>query len=334
MEDWTCDESLTLLVTGAAGFIGSHLCERLLVDGHRVVGLDNFLTGRRENLEPCFGLDRFSFVGADVAKLPNLDVSVDWIYHLASPASPEKYQKHPLSCMRANSRGTWHLLEFAERQNAGTFLASTSEVYGNPEKHPQPESYAGEVHPTGPRSVYDESKRFAETLVHEFGETREMPVRIARIFNTYGPRMAPDDGRVVSNFICQALRGDPLTVYGEGRQTRSFQYVEDLIEGLVRLREIDYRGPVNLGNPDERSIRELADLVLDCVPGADEIEFRPLPQGDPDRRRPDTRLAERLLDWSPQVSLREGLRRTIEHYSSVLDQQQSSRDASARPRAE
>ncbi len=333
MEETTGNDNATILVTGAAGFLGSHLCERLLAEGDRVLGLDNFLTGRRRNLEGCFGRDRFGFLRADVGELPEMAVSIDWIYHLASPASPPKYQKHPMACMRANSEGTWRLLELARRERAGFVFASTSEVYGDPEQHPQQESYAGAVHPIGPRSVYDESKRFGETLVHEFGETYDMPVRIARIFNTYGPRMAPDDGRVVSNFVCQALRGDPLTVYGEGTQTRSFQYVDDLIEAFVRLREVDYRQPVNLGNPDERTIRELAELVIELVPAAGGVERQPLPEDDPEQRRPDISLARRRFGWSPGVALREGLEYTIAHYRRVLDREPHRRDASARPRA-
>lgn len=322
-----------IVITGAAGFIGSHLCERCLADGYRVVGIDNFVTGRLENLQSYVDRDRFELREHDVAEPLTIEGAVDWVYHLASPASPSKYQQHSLACMRANSEGTWRLLELARRHGAGFVLASTSEVYGDPNEHPQPETYAGCVHPIGPRAMYDEAKRFSETLVHEFGNSNGLTVRIARIFNTYGPRMSPDDGRVVSNFACQALRGDPLTVYGDGSQTRSFQYVDDLVEALLRLREVDYQYPVNLGNPDERSIRELADLVLDLVPSAAGIEYHPLPEDDPQQRRPDITLADTLLDWTPRIELEEGLRRTIAHYQSVLGPTESRSESPPRPRA-
>ena len=303
--------SMRALVTGAAGFIGSHLVDRLLALGYEVVGVDNLLTGRRQNLAHLSENARFAFVEADVITLPHFDGPFDWVFHLASPASPPKYLAHPIETLRVNADGTRLLLELAEKTGAKFFLASTSEVYGDPEEHPQNERYWGNVNPIGPRSVYDEAKRYAEAFATAYHQSRGVPIRIVRIFNTYGPRMDPEDGRVVTNFIGQALRGEPLTIYGDGSQTRSFQYIDDLIDGFVALMGVDHSEPVNLGNPGEFTVAELAHLVLELTGSRSEIVHRPLPKDDPRRRRPDIDKAKRLLGWEPRIPLREGLRRTI-----------------------
>ena len=306
------------LVAGAAGFIGSHLCERLLADGFEVVGIDNLLTGRLENLAHLAGDPRFDFVECDIVEGTPETGHFDWILHLASPASPPAYQRHSVSCLRTNSEGTLNLLQLAVDQGASFFLASTSEVYGDPLRHPQSEDYWGNVNPVGPRSMYDEGKRFAESSTVDFHRVHGLRTRIVRIFNTYGPRMDPDDGRVVSNFLCQALRGDPLTVHGDGSQTRSFQYIDDLVEGIMAIMKVDFNRPVNLGNPEEYSILELISVIGEMVPKSLEVEFLPLPDDDPKQRKPDITLALELLDWSPRVSLREGLRRTLSHFAHEL----------------
>ncbi len=306
------------LVAGAAGFIGSHLCDRLLADGFHVVGIDNFLTGRAQNLEHLEREPRFELVERDVVDpLPRLG-RFGWVFQLASPASPPAYQRHSLSCLRSNSEGTLNLLEVARISGGTFFLASTSEVYGDPLQHPQRESYWGNVNPTGPRSVYDEAKRFAESSTCDYRRVHGLSVRIVRIFNTYGPRMDPDDGRVVSNFVCQSLRGAPLSIYGDGTQTRSFQYVDDLVEGVVRLMHVDYQDPVNLGNPEEYTILELVSILREIVADPIELEFHPLPRDDPRQRRPDITLATRLLAWTPRISLREGLARTVRYFAGQL----------------
>jgi nucleoside-diphosphate-sugar epimerase len=310
------------LVTGAAGFIGSHLCERLIAGGYEVVGVDNFLTGRAQNLRQVLRTPRFALLEHDVIEpLPrngDLVGELDWIFHLASPASPPKYQRHSIECMRCNAEGTFHLLELARRCDAGFLLASTSEVYGDPEVHPQEESYWGNVNPVGPRAVYDESKRYAEAMTVDFHRRFGVDTRIIRIFNTYGPRMAPDDGRVISNFITQALRGRPLTVYGDGSQTRSFQFVSDLLDGIVRAMQSGVHDPINLGNPDEFTIFELAELTGELLEAPVEIVFEPLPRDDPKRRRPDISRAKALLAWEPSVPLTEGLGRTIAYFKEQL----------------
>lgn len=306
------------LVAGAAGFIGSHLCERLLAEGWHVIGIDNFLTGRPRNVEHLARDPRFELHELDVIEPLGVFRSLDWVFHLASPASPPAYQRHSLRCLQANSEGTRNLLNVAARSGAAFLLASTSEVYGDPLVHPQTESYWGNVNPVGPRSMYDEAKRFAESLTVDFGRVHGVPTRIARIFNTYGPRMAPDDGRVISNFVCQALRGKPLTVYGDGSQTRSFQYVDDLVEALFRLTRVDYPHPINLGNPEEHTIAQLVAVVGDVLGHPVTVEHRALPGDDPRQRRPDTRLARSVLGWAPRVGLREGLRRTAAHFRGVL----------------
>jgi nucleoside-diphosphate-sugar epimerase len=301
-----------ILLTGAAGFIGSHLTERLLADGHEVIGVDNFVTGRRENLRPFANEPRFTFVEADVSEpLGRRLGDLDWILHFASPASPPKYLAAPIQTLRVNAEGTRHLLDCARETGAGFFLASTSEVYGDPLVHPQVESYWGNVNPVGPRSVYDESKRYAEALTFAYRRTHQINTRVIRIFNTYGPRLDPFDGRVVTNFIRQALAGEPLTAYGDGLQTRSFQYVDDLIEGILRLLAVDHHWPVNLGNPDEFTVLDLARHVLELTGSLSPLMFEPLPRDDPRQRRPDISLARQLLGWEPRVPLADGLTRTI-----------------------
>ena len=300
-----------VVVAGAAGFIGSHLVERLLADGHHVIGVDNFLTGSWRNLTPFLDHPRFGFVVHDVIEPLQLKGPLDWVLHFASPASPSRYSAHPIHTLRSNAEGTHQLLQLARAHRAKLLLASTSEVYGDPHEHPQREEYWGHVNPIGPRSVYDEGKRYAEAMVSAFHRAHGLPVRIIRIFNTYGPRMQPDDGRVVVNFILQAMAGQPLTVYGDGHQTRSFQYVDDLVEGVVRTMHADCTGPINLGNPEEHSVLDLARRIRRLIGTDVPIVHRPLPCDDPHRRRPDIALALRLLGWWPRVGIDEGLQRTI-----------------------
>src|SRR5918995_6967760 len=308
---------MKVLVTGGAGFIGSHLCERLISQGHEVVCLDNFFTGRRDNVRHLLDYQRFELLRHDVCE--PLLLEIDQIYNLACPASPVHYQYNPIKTVKSNVMGTLNMLVLAKRVGARILQASTSEVYGEPHEHPQRESYWGNVNPIGLRSCYDEGKRVAETLMMDYHRHNKVDTRIARIFNTYGPRMAESDGRVVSNFIVQALRGEPLTLYGDGGQTRSFCYVDDLVEGLIRLMETDgIHDPVNLGNPGEFSIRELADQIATLCGRTLRIQYRPLPQDDPPQRRPDITRAERLLGWAPTVPLREGLQRTIPYFEGRL----------------
>jgi len=319
---------MRIILSGAAGFLGSHLAGRFLDDGHEVVGVDNLVTGSMENVEWLQGKGRFSFIRHDVSDPLMLHGQVDGVLHFASAASPVDYLELPIETLKVGSLGTRHMLGLARRKGARFLLASTSEVYGDPEIHPQPETYWGNVNPIGPRGVYDEAKRFAEAIAMAYHRVRGTDVRIARIFNTYGSRMRPGDGRVVSNFIVQALRGEPLTVYGDGSQTRSFCFVEDLVEGLVRLFGSDYAGPVNLGNPKEFTVLELAQAVLEETGSSSRIDYRPLPQDDPRVRRPDIQLARRLLDgWEPQVELREGLQRTVPYFREMVERT----DARARP---
>jgi len=300
---------MRVLVTGGAGFIGSHLCERLLADGHEVLCLDNFFTGRKENVAHLLDDRRFELLRHDVVE-PIL-LEVDRIYNLACPASPVHYQHNPVKTIKANVLGALHVLGMAKRVRARVLQASTSEVYGDPAVHPQPESYWGNVSCTGPRACYDEGKRVAEALFFAYHAQNGVDIRVARIFNTYGPRMLADDGRVVSNFIVQALRGEPLTLYGDGAQTRSFCYVDDLVDGLVRLMDSDEVGPVNLGNPAEVSVAELARQVMELTGSNTGVVHEPAPVDDPRRRQPDISLARRVLGWEPTVSLREGLERTV-----------------------
>ena len=300
-----------VVVTGGAGFLGSHLCDRLLADGHEVVAIDNLATGSLDNIEHLFGRKGFTFARHDVTTHVWVPGAVDAVMHLASPASPNDYLDLPIQTLKVGSLGTHNTLGLAREKGARFLLASTSEVYGDPQVHPQTEEYWGNVNPVGPRGVYDEAKRFAEALAIAYRRVHDLPVRIARIFNTYGPRMRPDDGRVVSTFLRQALTGEPLTINGTGEQTRSFCYVDDLIEGMVALLWSDIVGPVNLGNPQEYSIRALAEEIGRVTGTGIELTERPLPVDDPIRRRPDIALARRELDWEPTVPLYAGLAATV-----------------------
>jgi dTDP-glucose 4,6-dehydratase len=304
-----------IVVAGGAGFLGSHLCERLVARGDSVVCLDDLSTGNGENVAHLLGSDAFTLVVTDVSEGVDLELDdkVDAVCHLASPASPPAYLAHPLETLAAGSEGTRRLLALARAHEARFLMASTSEVYGDPEVHPQVESYRGNVDPTGPRSVYDEAKRFAESMTMAYFRTFGVNVGIARIFNTYGPRLSPGDGRVVSNFITQALRGEPLTVYGKGTQTRSLCYVDDEITGLLALLDSSLTGPVNIGNPDERTVLELAQLVLEVSGSDSPIAFEPLPADDPTRRCPDITLATAELGWRPETELADGIARTMEY---------------------
>ena len=306
-----------ILVTGGAGFLGSHLCDRLLADGHAVVCLDSFLTGQEANIAALHTHPRFALLRQDVAQ--PVAFPVHQIFNLACAASPPQYQRDPIHTTQTLVLGAMNVLELAQRHGALVLQASTSEVYGNPLVHPQHEGYWGHVNPIGPRACYDEGKRCAETLFFDYQRHRGVDVRVVRIFNTYGPRMRPDDGRVVSNFIVQALRGEPLTLYGDGLQTRSFCYVDDLIEGMVRMVRQDHEaGPVNLGNPGEFTIRELAEWVLRLTGSRSALAWRPLPADDPAQRRPDIAKAQSALGWTPQVSLEDGLKETIAYFRRVL----------------
>ena len=305
------------LVTGGAGFLGSHLIDRLMEAGDEVICLDNYFTGRKANIARWIGHPRFELIRHDVTE--SIKLEVDRIWHLACPASPIHYQFNPVKTAKTSFLGTYNMLGLARRVGARLLLASTSEVYGDPEVHPQPESYWGSVNPIGVRSCYDEGKRIAETLCFDYQRMNDVEVRVARIFNTYGPRMLPDDGRVVSNFIVQALRGEPLTLYGDGSQTRSFCYVSDLIEGLIRLMNGDHTGPINLGNPNEFTIRELAELVRSQINPELQLVARPLPQDDPQQRQPAIDLARQQLDWQPTVSLEQGLASTINSFRNLLE---------------
>ncbi|HEY6290840.1 MAG TPA: UDP-glucuronic acid decarboxylase family protein [Terriglobia bacterium] len=325
------DRPLRSLVTGGAGFVGSHLCERLIAEGHEVIGIDNLLTGREENLAAVADHPRFVFVRHDVTHpidLPQLlrqagerftsGCHLDYILHLASPASPKDYARHPIHTMKVGGLGTYHALGLAKACDSVFLLASTSEVYGDPEVNPQPETYWGHVNPIGPRSCYDEAKRFAEAITMAYHRQNGVQVRLARIFNTYGERMRLNDGRVLPNFIPQALQGQPLTVYGDGTQTRSCCYVSDLVDGLYRLLVSDQTGPVNLGNPEEVSMLDLARKVIEQTGSSSAIAFQPLPVDDPTRRRPDISKAVTLLGWQPKVGLAEGLAKAIAYFKAEL----------------
>ena len=311
-------ERRSVLVTGGAGFLGSHLCDRLLAAGHDVICLDNFFTGTKRNIEHLLGQPRFELLRHDVT-FP-LYVEVDEIYNLACPASPIHYQHDPVQTTKTSVHGAINMLGLAKRLRCRILQASTSEVYGDPSVHPQREDYWGNVNPIGPRSCYDEGKRCAETLFFDYFRQHRLDIKVARIFNTYGPRMHPNDGRVVSNFIVQALRGEPITLYGDGKQTRSFCYVDDLIEGLIRLMGSDsgFTGPVNLGSEGEFTIRRLAETIVAMVGSPSRIEFRPLPQDDPKQRRPDIGLAREKLGWQPRVPLESGLSNTIAYFRELL----------------
>ena len=312
-----------ILVSGGAGFIGSHLCDRLLGDGHEVLCVDNFHTGRSDNISALLDNPRFEMLRHDVTA--PLHVDVDEIYNLACPASPLHYQLDPVRTIKTNVMGAINMLGLAKRLRANILPASTSEIYGDPEVHPQPEGYWGNVNTIGPRSCYDEGKRCAETLFFDYHRQHRVKIKVVRIFNTYGPHMRPDDGRVVSNFIVQALQGKDLTIYGDGSQTRSFCYVDDLVEAMVRMMgtEETVTGPINTGNPDEFTIRQLADLVIEMVNSGSSIIYRDLPIDDPRQRRPDITRARELLGWSPTIQLREGLSRTIAYFDNLLSEAHS-----------
>jgi len=308
----------SILVTGGAGFLGSHLCERLLTQGHFVICVDNFYSSSKSNILHLLDNPHFEIVRHDVT-FP-LFLEVDSIYNLACPASPVHYQSDPVQTVKTSVHGAINMLGLAKRTGARIFQASTSEVYGDPEVHPQPETYTGKVNPIGIRACYDEGKRCAETLFFDYNRQHDVDIRVARIFNTYGPRMSPNDGRVISNFIVQALQGNDITIYGDGTQTRSFCFVEDLIEGIVTFMDSDKTGPgpVNLGNPVEFTMLEVAELVLELVGGPSRIIHMPLPSDDPTRRRPDISYARKTLDWEPQTPLKEGLEHTIAYFRDML----------------
>lgn len=306
------------LVTGGAGFLGSHLCDRLLQEGHEVICLDNLLTGQFGNIQHAMDHQRFTLIEHDVTKPIEIEGPVDYILHFASPASPKDYDKHPIHTLKVGALGTYHALGLAKAKGSVLLLASSSEVYGDPEVNPQPESYWGHVNPVGPRSVYDEAKRYAEAISMAYHHVHRIDIRIARIFNTYGPRMRLHDGRALPNFMTQALKGESLTVYGDGSQTRSFCYVSDLVEGLYRLLLSRANEPVNVGNPDEVTILQLAREVIEVTGSPSKIIFSSLPQDDPKVRRPDITRAKHLLGWEPRVSRLEGLQRTVPYFQSAL----------------
>ena len=307
-----------ILVTGAAGFIGSNLCERLLKEGNEVIGIDNFYTGLRENIQKLSGFKNFTFMEHDIIK--PIDVDCEQIYNLACPASPPHYQKDPIYTLKISIDGIQNMLELANKNNATILQSSTSEVYGNPLVHPQEESYWGNVNPIGIRSCYDEGKRVAETFMMDYHRKYGTKIRIIRIFNTYGPNMDPQDGRVVSNFIIQALKGEDITIYGDGTQTRSFCYVDDLVEGMIRMmnNKQGFIGPVNLGNNAERPINDFAKIVLELIDTKSKITYKALPQDDPLQRKPNLETAKRELDWEPKVDIKDGIRKTIEYFKNKI----------------
>ena len=306
------------LVTGGAGFLGSHLCDCLVQEGHEVICMDNLLTGRSTNIEHLMVQERFTFIQHDVTKPIEIEGPLDYILHFASPASPKDYEKHPIHTLKVGALGTYHALGLTKAKGAVILLASSSEVYGDPEVNPQPESYWGHVNPVGPRSVYDEAKRYAEAITMAYHHEHHIGVRIARIFNTYGPRMRLEDGRALPNFVTQALGGESLTVYGDGSQTRSFCYVSDLVEGIYRLLLSEENEPVNLGNPDEVTILQLTREIIEATGSRSDVIFEPLPQDDPKVRRPDITKAKHCLGWEPRVSRLEGLKQTIPYFQASL----------------
>tara|TARA_B100001248_G_C27388444_1_gene460968 strand:+ start:1838 stop:2776 length:939 start_codon:yes stop_codon:yes gene_type:complete len=305
------------LVTGGSGFLGSHLVDRLMIKGEEVICLDNFYTGKKSNNLKWLGDSKFELIRHDITEPITLEV--DKIWHLACPASPFFYQKNPIKTAKTSFLGTYNMLGLAKRLNARILLASTSEIYGDPEVHPQKEDYRGSVNPNGIRSCYDEGKRIAETLCFDYKRMHNTDIRVMRIFNTYGPRMLPKDGRVVSNFIVQALQNKELTIYGDGNQTRSFCYVDDLIEGMVRLMASDYVGPINIGNPDEFTINQLANIIIDKVNPELKIVYKKLPEDDPMQRKPDISLAKKELSWQPEIKLNDGLELTIKYFKKLLE---------------
>lgn len=308
---------MRILITGGAGFLGSHLCEHFLREGHTVIAIDNLLTGRVENIDELFKEPRFSFIKQDVTNFIHVPGKLDAVLHFASPASPEDYAQFPIPTLKVGALGTHKALGLAKDKGAIFMLASTSEIYGDPKVSPQREDYWGNVNPIGPRGVYDEAKRFAEAMAMAYHRAHGVPVRIVRIFNTYGPRMRTNDGRAVPNFITQALRGKPITVYGKGQQTRSLQYVSDLVRGIDALLHSNLQTPVNIGNPNELTILEIAETIKRMTGSKSKIVFKPLPADDPKVRRPDISLARRALKWEPQVSLEDGLRRTLDYFQSA-----------------
>jgi dTDP-glucose 4,6-dehydratase len=312
---------MRILITGAAGFLGSHLCDRFLAEGHEVIGMDNFITGHPDNIAHLMGRNDFRFIEHNVTDFIYVEGPLDGVLHFASPASPVDYLEQPIPTLKVGSLGTHKALGLAKAKGARFLLASTSEVYGDPQVHPQPESYWGHVNPVGPRGVYDEAKRFAEAMTMAYHRYHGVETRIVRIFNTYGPRMRPADGRVVSNFIVQALRGDPISIYGDGSQTRSFTYVDDLVEGIYRLFLSDRVEPTNIGNPGEFTVRELAELVLRLTGSPSTINHLPLPEDDPKVRQPDIAVARAVLGWEPRVPLEDGLRRTIPYFEQILERE-------------
>ena len=307
-----------VVVTGGAGFVGSHLCERLLADGHQVTSLDNFVTGTPANIAHLIGGPGFTCTRCDLTEFVHVPGPVELVLHFASPASPSDYLRLPIQTLKVGAIGTWHALGLAKEKEARFLLASTSEVYGDPQVHPQPESYWGHVNPVGPRGVYDEAKRYAEALTTAYRSREDVDTAIVRIFNTYGPRMRPDDGRAIPTFIRQALAGEPLTVAGDGSQTRSVCYVQDTVEGVLRLAFSSHPGPINIGNPDERSVLRIAQDVIEVTGSRSTIEFIDRPVDDPGVRRPDTTLAEQLLSWKPQVDWQEGLGSTVDWFRQSL----------------
>ena len=323
---WRAEPDVRVLITGAAGFLGSHLCDRFIEDGHDVIAVDNLITGARENVAHLAAHGSFTFVEHDVTHFIEVDGPLDAVLHFASPASPIDYLELPIQTLKVGSLGTHNALGLAKAKDARFLLASTSEVYGDPEIHPQSEDYWGHVNPVGPRGVYDEAKRFAEAMTMAYHRFHGVDTRIVRIFNTYGPRMRPRDGRVVSNFLVQALRGDALTIYGDGSQTRSFCFVNDEVEGIIRLFHSERSDPTNVGKPHEFTIAELAELVLEETGSDSEIEYHDLPTDDPQVRRPDISVAREILGWEPTVSLTQGLRATIPYFRALVE----GRDAHAR----
>jgi dTDP-glucose 4,6-dehydratase len=309
---------MRILITGGAGFIGSHLCDRLLAEGHEVIAMDNLVTGSIDNIAHLQGNPRFSFVCHNVTQYIDIPGALDQIYHFASPASPVDYAELPIQTLKVGALGTHNALGVAKAKGARMLIASTSEVYGDPLVHPQPESYWGNVNPIGPRSCYDEAKRFAEAITMAYHQHHGVETRIVRIFNTYGPRMRTNDGRAIPNFLSQAIKGEPITVYGDGQQTRSFCFVDDLVDGIIRLMNSDEDMPVNIGNPTELTLLEMAERCKEMTGSSSEIVFKPLPQDDPKVRRPDITRAKTLLQWEPKVGLEEGLGKTVAHFRKAL----------------
>lgn len=306
---------MNILITGGAGFIGSHLCKSFTLRGDRVLCVDNFITGSKDNIKELLNKDNFNLIEHDIAAPLYIEENLDWVLHFASIASPKYYMEYPIKTLKSGLLGTHNCLGLAKNKRAKFFLASTSEVYGDPDIHPQPEEYHGNVSITGPRSCYDESKRAAESLVYAYWRQHDLDVRVVRIFNTYGPFMQADDGRVVSNFIVQAIKGEDLTIYGDGSQTRSFCYVDDLVKGIIKMTDTDYKQPLNLGNPREFKVIELAETILKMTGSKSKLKFLPLQEDDPKRRKPDITKAEKILGWQPVISLEEGLKGTIDYFT-------------------